>query len=171
MQKFFSVFSWGTKFFCLNFMVVGSKWMDPWPWETPRRFFSWFVTTNYIRKNLAPMSLEKVWATRDMGSYSVPGPLNSTKTDIWRTARRTKFYNHLKCLQSSIYGVFLFSINTLRQYKMHFWAQEPLNTTETHIWQIACRMVFCSTLKLWKLTVMESFYWVWINQSSTKCMI
>ena len=134
------------------YIYVGSKWMDPWPWETPRRFFSWFVTTNYIRKNLAPMSLAKVWATRDMGSYSVPGPLNSTKTDIWRTARRTKFYNHLKCLQSSIYGVFLFIRNTLRQYKMHFWAQEPLNTAETHIWQIACRMVFYSTLKLWKLT-------------------
>ena len=122
--------------------------MDPWPWETPRICFSWFVTTNYIRKNLAPMSLAKVWATWDMGSYSVPGPLNSTKTDIWRTARRTKFYNHSKCLQSSIYGVFLFSINTLQQYKIHFWTPESLNTTLMHIWQIAPCMIFYSLKNL-----------------------
>ena len=39
------------------------------------------------------MSLAKVWATRDIGSNSAPGPLKTTKTHIWRTARRTKFYN------------------------------------------------------------------------------
>ena len=104
------------------------------------------------------MSLAQVWATRDVWSYSVQGPLNSTKTHIWRTAGHTKFYNHLNCLKSSTYGVFLLSTNTFQHYKMHFWVPEPLNTTEyihTDTYYLAndilkrCnrRMIFYSALK------------------------